>query len=100
MTWDQLRLFEVPEAPPAAQAMHVRVEVDLPGPGYDHLAVEVLNDTLSRLCHDQGLFPSRVAVDVELDYIDDGWFGDDMKISDDSMTTDPVSAPIRRPQLE
>lgn len=96
MTWVQLRLFELPEPEPVPEEMSLRVEAEFPGPGWDHLVVELVNDALSRLCHDSGLFAHRVAVEIGLEYIEDAWFRTDtVSIASDSMDTGGVSASIR-----
>ena len=73
MNWQQLRLFEVPddnEDPEIApHLLRIRLGADLPGPGYDSMIVEFLADLLRRLEHD-GLFPGRINVEAEVDYID------------------------------
>ena len=97
MTWTQLRLFELPEPEPAPEEMVIRVGADLPGPGWDHLVVDLVNDSLSRLCHDSGLFATRVAVEIGLEYINERWFGDgddSVSIPNDSVETNGVSAPM------
>lgn len=101
MTWVQLGLFDLPEPNPAPEEMIIRVGADLPGPGWDHLVVDLVNDALSRLCRDSGLFAHRVAVEIGLDYIEEAWFGDDSpSIPTDSMDTSGVSASIRRVDRE
>jgi hypothetical protein len=97
----QLRLFELPDPEPAPEEMTIRVGAELPGPGWDHLVVDLVNDALSRLCHDSGLFAHRVEVEIGLEYVEDSWFGDDrMSIPSDTNNTNGVSAPMRHVHRE
>lgn len=98
MTSDQPRLFEVHRTE-ALTPMRVHLDIDLPGPGYDHLVLEMVSDALSRLGHD-GLFPNRVAVEIELDHIDERFFGDTSCTASDNIDIDSDRAAIRHAQPE
>jgi len=103
MKWDQLDLFELPAHDQASppQTIRITLAADLPGPGFDHLAVEVLNDALARLCHDSGLFANRVTVEIDLEYIDPDWFSTDtVNIANDTADTSTVNACTNHPHIE
>lgn len=98
MTSDQPHFFEVNRTE-VLTPLRVHLDAELPGPGYDHLVLEMVSDALSRLGHD-GLFPNRVAVEIELDHIDERFFGDTSSTASDNIDIDSDSAAIRRAQPE
>ncbi len=103
MNSDQPHLFELPEIQQTSMPHTLRITLaaDLPGPGYDHLAVELINDTLARLCHETGLFANRLELNINLDYIDESWFiTDTSTIASDTINTDPDSAYTHHPRIE
>jgi hypothetical protein len=101
MSRDQPRPFEPPEPEDPASQLSIHIDVTLPGPGYDHLITELVNDALARMCHDSGLFPNQIAIKIDLDYIDSSWFrGDSLTSLDDNDDTNPVNACTRHPQPE
>lgn len=70
MSGDQLRLFEVPdEAGHEDHALHLELMARLPGPGHEVTILAMVDTLLDRLSRD-GLFPSWVKVQADVDGID------------------------------